>query len=151
MTTLRIIMQNTQYSMQLTQDDENTLQTIANLKSLEASIFTAISPNINWSNASNVVAFKRKFHHAYKQVHMSVSSSDIGLDPHYFHQKQLTGGVAVITFDQWASKITDTITDSRGHGTYAITTIRGHNGRYLSLIGAYISVNKGQNIGPNTV
>jgi hypothetical protein len=69
-TTLRIIMQNTQYSMQLTQDDEKTLQTIANLKSLEASIFTAISPNINWNNASNVVAFKRKFNHAYNQVHI---------------------------------------------------------------------------------
>lgn len=149
--TLRIIMQNTQYSMQLSQEDEATIQTISNLKALGASIFTAISPNINWCNSSNTVNFKKKFQRTYQQVHLSAASSDMGKDPNYFQQRHLTGGVAILTFDHWASKITETITDSRGHGTYTITTIRGRNGKYLSLIGAYISVNKGQNIGPNTV
>jgi hypothetical protein len=46
-TTLRIIMQNTQYSLQLTHEDASTMQTIANIKSLGASMFTAISPNVN--------------------------------------------------------------------------------------------------------
>jgi hypothetical protein len=56
-----------------------------------------------------------------------------------------------MTFDHWATKISRTRSDPRGHGTYAVTTIRGRNGKHLSIIGAYISVNKGQNIGPNTV
>jgi hypothetical protein len=150
-TTLQIVMQNTQYSLQLTQEDASALHTITNLKSIGASIFTAISPIVNWCNASNHINFKRKSNKAFQQIHISATSSNIGHDPNYFGQKNLTGGVAILTFDHWATKISQTRSDPRGHGTFTVTTIRGRNGKHLSLIGAYISVNKGQHVGPNTV
>jgi hypothetical protein len=150
-TTMHIIMQNTQYSLQLSNDEATAIQTILNLKTLGASIYTAISPNINWCNSSNTVSFKRKFTKEFKQIHINATSSNIGKHPNYFHQQNLTGGVAIISIDLWASKVVTTECDPRGHGSYVITTFRGRNGKFLSLIGAYISVNKGQNPGPNTV
>jgi hypothetical protein len=149
--TLRIIMQNTQYAMQLPHNTPDHIDTILNLKQLDASIFVAISPNVNWYNASNTVAFKKSFQQQYKQIHISSATSRLGKDKQYFNRQTLQGGVAVVTFDHWASKVSSTTSDPREHGTYAVTTIRGKNGRLLSIIGAYISVNKGTTVGPNTV
>lgn len=59
--TLRIISQNTQYALQLSQDGMAIQQTIENLQTLEASIFIAISPNINWANPSHWAKFKQPF------------------------------------------------------------------------------------------
>ncbi len=94
------------------------------LKELEASIFIAISPNLNFGNSSNEVRFKQHFQRRYQQVHVSAVSSDIGAQTSHIQQETLIGGAAILTFDQWASKIESTTCDPRGHGTYTITTIR---------------------------
>jgi hypothetical protein len=81
--TLRIIMQNPQYALQLTNENAPLIQTILNLKQLEVSIFVVISPNINWCNKSNWITFKRLFKKQYQQLHISAISSDIGYDQQY--------------------------------------------------------------------
>jgi hypothetical protein len=59
--TMRIIMQNPQYSLQLTNENVNTLQLTSNLKELSTAVFVAISPNINWHNPSHRAQFKHPF------------------------------------------------------------------------------------------
>jgi hypothetical protein len=137
--------------MQLTKDNPNIPRTLLNLKQLEASVFVAISPNVNWCNTSNHIAMKHYFRKAYKQVHISATSSDLGKDPQYFQRPTLIGGAAIFTLDHWASKVASTSIDPRGHGTYSVTTIQGKNGSKLSIIAAYISVQKGEAYGPNTL
>jgi hypothetical protein len=149
--TMRIIMQNPQYSLQLTNENVNTLQLTSNLKELSTAVFVAISPNINWHNPSHKAQFKHPFNRTFKQVHISATASDVGLLPNYKHTQTLTGGVAILTFDHWASKVCKTYSDPRGHGTYTTTTLQGKNGRFLTIIGAYISVLKGSKAGVNTV
>jgi hypothetical protein len=63
----------------------------------------------------------------------------------------LIGGAAIVTLDQWAPKVCATSADPRGQGTYTSTTYKGKNGKHLTLICAYISVEKGANIGDNTL
>jgi hypothetical protein len=137
--------------MQLSLDKSTTMRTIANIKELEASVFVIISPNLNWCNISNKIKFKQQFKPLYQQVHLSTTCSAIGNDKNYFNRELLPGGVAIATLDHWASKVTHSMEDARGHGTYTVTTLKGRNGKHLSIIGAYISVQKGQNVGPNTV
>jgi hypothetical protein len=149
--TLRIVMQNPQFSLQLTNENYNTLKLTKNLKELSTAVFVAISPNVNWHNPSHRAKFKYPFNHAFKQVHLSSTSSEVGLLPNYISSQNLTGGVAILTFDHWASKVHKMYSDPRGHGTYTITTLQGKNGRFLSIIGAYISVIKGSKAGVNTV
>ncbi len=96
---MQIIMQNTQYSMQLTKNNPNIPQTLLNLKQLEALVFMANSPNINWCNKSNQIAIKHHLWRAYKQVHILAISGDIGKDPHYFQWPTLIGGAAIFTLD----------------------------------------------------
>ncbi len=148
---LRLIIQNTQYALQLTNDASKYMQIINNLKELNASIFVAISPNINFCNPSNRAQFKQPFSRTFHQVHLSTTSSNVGHHKHYFNRALLPGGVAILTLHQWASKISDSSQDKRGHGTYTTTTILGENGKKLTIIGAYISVQKGSQAGINTV
>jgi hypothetical protein len=75
--TLRLIMQNTQYSLQLTNENANMMQLIQNPKQMETSVFVAISPNVKWHNPLNKVLFKCPFNLLYKQVYIC-SSSDLG-------------------------------------------------------------------------
>ncbi len=121
------------------------------MKSLQASILAAISPNVNFCNPSHKVTFKCPFSKQFQQAHLSATSFDIGLLPHYKNRYNLTGGVAIITTDQWASKVHSTQQDNRSHGSFTITTLQGRNGKLLSIIAAYISVEKGKIFGPNTV
>jgi hypothetical protein len=148
---LRIVMQNTYNALQLTNDPSEYIQIINNLQQLEASIFMAISPNINWCNPSHKAQFKHPFLRAYRQVHISSTSSAVGYDKNYFQRPTLPGGAAILTFNHWASKVTDVSNDIRGHGTFTVTTIEGKNKKKLSIIAAYISVKKGSQIGVNTV
>jgi hypothetical protein len=50
---LRVCMQNTQHSFQLYGDCLDITSTIDQLKNIGASMFSAISPNINWNNQIN--------------------------------------------------------------------------------------------------
>jgi hypothetical protein len=61
------------------------------------------------------------------------------------------GGCAIMTFDLWASKIGNTITDETGFGTFTISKIVGQNNKWVSFIAAYISVQKGSNIGVESI
>lgn len=75
---LRIIVQNTQYALQISNDYSERMQIIDSLQELDASIFIAISPNINFCNPSHKAQFKHPFNRAFKQVHLSAVSSDVG-------------------------------------------------------------------------
>lgn len=91
-TTMLIFMQNTQYSLQLSNDEATTTQTILNLKTLGASVFTAICSNVNWCNSYTTASFKRRFTKEFKQIHIN-TSNNIGMHPNYFNQQNLTGGL----------------------------------------------------------
>ncbi len=97
------------------------------------------------------MTFKKSFRTAYKQVHFSATSCKIGFQNEYHNRYNLTGGMAIVTTDQWVSKVCYTQQDPRGHGTYTITTLQGRNSRKISIIAAYISVEKGTYAGINTV
>jgi hypothetical protein len=126
--TLQIIMQNPQYSLQLTNENINTVQLTQRLKELSTSVFTAISPTINGQNPSHWSQFKHPFKIIFKQTHISATSSDIGKLPNYIATPYLIGGEAILTFDHRESKVSKTHTDPCGHGTYIITTLQGQNG-----------------------
>ncbi len=67
-TTFRIVMQNPQFSMQLTKDNYEIMQIIQNLTTLQTSAFAIISPNINYCNMSNIIKFTRPFKRTFKQT-----------------------------------------------------------------------------------
>lgn len=62
----------------------------------------------------------------------------------------MIGGATIISFNRWASKVCHTHTDPRGPGSYTVMTYQG-NKKKLSIIGAYISVQKGNKAGDNTL
>jgi len=60
-------------------------------------------------------------------------SSDIGKNHHFFN-KHLVGGVAILTFGHWASKVCISSNDPGGNGTFTATTIQE---KQISFISAY--------------
>jgi hypothetical protein len=64
----------------------------------------------------------------------------MGYKPEY--KKSLVGGAAILTFGRWASKVSHSLADPSGYGTYTITTIQGRNNKFISLIAAYIAIKK---------
>lgn len=149
--TFRIIMQNPQFALQITKGNHEHIQLIKHLSDLQVSSFAAISPNVNFCNMSNIAKFKYPFRQIFQQVHVSASSSDFGRLPLYTKRETLTGGNAILSFDHWASKVCSTQHDPRGQGTFTITTYQGKNGKKLSLIAAYIAVQKGTNHGETSL
>lgn len=149
--TLRIIAQNPQYSLQSAYENEEVIQTLLNLQTLQASIYAAISSNINFCNPSHLTSFKKQFRRVFNQAHVSATSCDIGLQPTYKNRYNLTGGVAIVMTNHWTSKICGTKQDPRGHGSFTVIALQGRNGKKLSIIAAYISVEKGTSAGINTV
>jgi hypothetical protein len=145
--TLRVVMQNPQHSFRLHNNNIELLQMIENVKTLDAGLLAVISPNANWCNTSNWATAKNIFRKSYQQVHLSAISSNIGKDREYLHNPILVGGSAIFAFDKWASKVSNTMQDTSGYGTYTITSIQGKNGKIVSIIAAYIAVNKGSNHG----
>lgn len=97
--TIRIIMQNTQHSLQLTNNKYNSIQLTRNLKEAHTAIFAAISPNINWHNPSHKIQFKYPFTRMFQQTHISAVSSDVGKLPNYIYTPTLVGGAAIITLE----------------------------------------------------
>jgi hypothetical protein len=88
--TICITMQNTQYSLQFTNENYNYIQLTKNLKEIDTAIFTSISPNVNWQNPSHKVQFKYPFTRIYKQIHISAVSSNVGKLPiTYLHRTSL--------------------------------------------------------------
>jgi len=144
--TLRICFQNTQFAFQLYNGDIEIQQIIRNLVNLEVGIFVPISPNVNWENNSNWVRIKQLFTGVSRPVHLTAMSSTIGKNPHYF-QKSLVGGSAILTFGLWSSKVINSFSDPSRNGTYTVTTIQGKHNSKVSFITAYIAVNKGLDIG----
>ncbi len=51
--------------------------------------------------------------------------------------------LSILTFGHWASKVSDT----SGYDTFTITTIQGKGSKFVSFISAYIAVQKGSDIG----
>jgi hypothetical protein len=147
---LRVCMQNTQHDFKLYGDglEMHTLQN--HLITLGISLFAPISPNINLQNLSNWSRARNIFRQAFKQVHLSASSSDIGKDPLYLN-KHLIGDSAILTFGLWASEVSSSSNDNSGHGSFSITTIQGKGNKFMSFIAAYISVQKGSDIGTESV
>lgn len=122
---LRIVMQNTQHSFNIHGDKVELHQLMLNLQSIGAGAFVAISPNVNWCNTSHWATTKNIFRKPFNQVHLSAVSCDIGYEKKYLHYPTLVGGNAILTFNLWASKVTNTYQDPRGHGTYTTTTLQG--------------------------
>jgi hypothetical protein len=119
---------------------------ITNIQSLGAQMVVPISPNINWFNKSNWSKTKQIFRALSQDIHLSAVSSDIGLQNDYFHTS-LIGGTAIIMMDLWSSKVSHCFEDPSGHGSYCVTTIQGKNNKKKSFLAAYIAVQKGSNIG----
>jgi hypothetical protein len=143
-------MQNTQHDFKLHGDGIKISTMVDNLISLGVTMFSPISPNINWKNGMNWSRTRQIFRRKFKQVHLSAVSSDIGLNPLYL-PKHLIGGSAILTFDIRASKVSSSYQDPSGHGTYTITTIQGKDNKMVSFIAAYIPVQKGSEIGMESV
>jgi hypothetical protein len=110
-----------------------------------------ISPNVNFNNPSFIMSYKEKFKPTYNQIHLSSVSSDAGKSFTNRHIPTLIGVAAIVTFDQWASKVCSISVDPCRQGTCTSTTYKGKNGRHLTLICAYISVKKGAHVGDNTL
>lgn len=110
-------------------------------------MFVRISPNINWENTSDQVCTRHLFTSISWQIHLSASSSKIGKDVYYFN-KSVVGGSAILTFGLWSLKVIHSFQDPFGHGTYTVTTIQGKHNKKVS---AYITVQKGSDIGIDTL
>jgi hypothetical protein len=89
---------------------------------------------------------KYNFRALSQHIHISASSSDIGKHNDYLNTSPL-GGSAIITLCLWSSKVSNRFKDLSGHGSYCVTTLQGKNDKKLSFIAAYIAVQKGSNIG----
>lgn len=147
---LRICMQNTQYDFKIYGDGLEISNIISNLKNIGASMFVPISPNINWKNRTNWTKTKNIFRSHFQQVHISTTSSNIGNDPLYFN-KNLIGGSAILTFGLWSSKVSISPSDESGHGIFSVTTIQGKGQKCIPFLSAYIAVQKGSNIGTESL
>jgi hypothetical protein len=77
--TLQILMENPQYSLQANFENEELINTVISMKTLQASIYAAISPNVNFCNPSHKVTFKRPFSKQFHHIHLTATSCDIGL------------------------------------------------------------------------
>jgi hypothetical protein len=57
------------------------------------------------------------------------------------------GGSAIITSGIWASKVSHRFQDTSGHGFFLVTTLQEKHNKKLSLVSAYIAVEKGTGFG----
>jgi hypothetical protein len=142
---LRICMQNPQHLFKIYGDCIDLNNILANLNHLDFQMFAIISPNIIWVYRKNWFHTKCLFWQISPQVHLSATSSDIGLPNEYANQS-LIGGAALLTMELWASKVSHSFSDPSGMGSFTVTTINGKHNRYISFISAYIAISKGSNI-----
>ena len=147
---LHVCIQNTQHDFKLYNDGLEMATIIENLKNIDVVMFIPISPNVNGKNPTNWARTKNIFRKHFKQVHLSAVSSNIGEDPLCIN-KNLVGGSAILTFGLWASKVSSAPIDNSGFGTFSITPIQGKGGKHVSFISAYITVQKGSEIGTESL
>jgi hypothetical protein len=95
--TLRVCMQNTQHDFKICGDGIEMISIQNHLSSIGISVFAPISPNVNWKNSTNWPRTRQIFRPTFQHVHLSATSSNIGLDPLYLH-KHLIGGAAILSF-----------------------------------------------------
>jgi hypothetical protein len=69
----------------------------------------------------------------------------------HINYPNLVGGAAILTFNQWASKVTQTKNDPRGHGTHTITSIKGRKKRRYQLLELTFQSKKGSKAGDNNL
>jgi hypothetical protein len=98
--------------------------TISNLLQTGVNMLASISPNINWNNSKSWHRTRQISNH----IHISATSSNIGLEPEYIH-KNLTGGTTIMTFGLWSSKVSQFSSDPDGYGSFSTTTIQGKGGK----------------------
>jgi len=139
-------MQNPQFSFQIFDDNADVTNILLNIQALQAQMFVPISPNVNWKNCSNLIRTKKLFRSISPHIHISADSSATGNSREYFI-KQLIGGTAIITTGIWSTKVSYVQGDDSEFGSFTITTLQGKNQKRISFIAAYIAVNKGSNIG----
>jgi hypothetical protein len=108
-------------------------------------MFALIRPNVNWHNQNNWVSSKQLFRPCFQQVHVSVVSSDIGLEPQ-FAQRNLIGRSAILTFGLWAFKVSAALPNESEYGTFSMTMIQGKHHKKITFISAYIAVERGQTL-----
>jgi hypothetical protein len=77
-------------------------------------------------------------------------SSDAGNEKEFIN-KPLVGGTAILTLGLWASKVTHSSQDDSGFRSFSIATIQGRFNKCLSLVSAYISVQKGSDVGVDSL
>lgn len=140
----------TQFAFQLCDDGFNLAHISEHLTNLGVQLFAPISRNINWENPSNWICTKCIFRKLSRHLHLSATSNQIGNNPEYTH-KSMVGSSALLTFGLWASKISHLNQDPSSYGTYAITMVQGKNNKKVSFISAYIAVQKGSNIGVDSL
>jgi hypothetical protein len=70
----------------------------------------------------------------------------VGKELHYAN-KHIVGGAAILTFGLLASKVINAFPDPCGFGSFTVTTIQGKGNKHISIISAYIAVQKGSDIG----
>ncbi len=119
---LRVFVLNTQHSLQIYRDNLKMLPLISSIIYTGAQMFMPISPNVNWTNPSNVIQTKHIFRELHTRTHLSTISSSIELDREYINSS-LVGGAAIITSGIWATQITETVHDKSGYGIFTSTTI----------------------------
>lgn len=69
----------------------------------------------------------------------------------HINYPNLVGGAAILTFNQWASKVTQTKNDPRGHGTHTIKSIKGRKKRRYQLLELTFQSKKGSKAGDNNL
>jgi len=143
---LRVIVLNTQHLFQIYGDAIDMAKIIFHLKTLGTSMFVPISPNVNWCNPSNWVRTKQRFREISHYIHLSANCSDNGKQQSYL-ATSIVGGTAILSFQSWTSRVSSATNDDSGFGIFSITTIQGKQNKKISFIAVYIAVQKGSDIG----
>lgn len=143
-------MQNTQHDFQLYGDGMEMSCLLHNLRETEAQVFCPISPNVNWNNQSNWIRTRRLFRPIFQSTHLSTVSSVLGSSPP-FSGNYLNCGTAILSFGLWSSKVSSLFHDTSGYGVFSVTTLQGRTNKHLSLVSAYITVQKGSDIGSESL
>jgi len=133
---LRVVMQNTQFAFSIYSDLINISNILSNVKQLDTHIFAPISPIINWHNNGHHSCTQALFRKAFPQVHLSATSSNVGLHKELI-DKSLVGVTVVLSLGIWASKVSNSWSDPSGMGSFTVTTISGKHEKKIVHFSIY--------------
>jgi hypothetical protein len=80
----------------------------------EVAVFGLAETNVEWSNRHLTARTKAKLRRHFKHASMSTSTSSIKFETYY-----KPGRTATIAAQQWAGRVTDTVTDNTGKGRWS--------------------------------